>query len=79
MNLQPSSILILLLAAAVLTAANAQIAPRGIAVLSSLVQHETSAEVEEEVDSVIAYYEGSSGCVFVFVLLIFDFVYAFVS
>ena len=55
MNLRPSSTtLILLLAAAVLTAANAQIAPRGIAVLSSLVQHETSAEVEDEVEAMEA-------------------------
>ena len=61
MHLRPSAML-LALAAQGSTTTHAQIAPRGIAVLSHLVERETSVEIEEEVDAVIAYYEGG-GCV----------------
>ena len=60
MHLRPSALLLSLAARGSTT--HAQIAPRGIAVLSSLVERETSVEIEEEVDAVIAYYEGG-GCV----------------
>ena len=72
MHLRPSALLLSLAARGSTT--QAQIAPRGIAVLSHLVERETSVEIEEEVDAVIAYYEGG-GCVLLLHFFLFSFLF----